>query len=273
MIVEEGKMDRTEKLTEELRSFQQLWPKGFYAGDPQNPAFGLWGITSFIGVSHAIYLGCIKPYVSASTDVLEIGCGRGAWSRLMKQCHQLNCVDALDADHNGFWEYVGRQPNIAYTKVSDFSLSNIAPDSIDFCFSYDALCHVSFEGISSYAQSLYPRLRRGGHAVWMVADYEKFNRFVDAQDAYSALNVLLPRENKLVRSILSAVFGKVVSWNARRFNCLPKTVAEDDTPRPGRWYNAGTARTCEMLKRTGYTIVDADMGFDYRSPLIHFRKD
>jgi hypothetical protein len=27
-----------------------------------------------------------------------------------------------------------------------------------------------------------------------------------------------------------------------------------------------------MLERNGFTIVQADMGFDYRSPLICFRK-
>ena len=47
---------------------------------------------------------------------------------------------------------------------------------------------------------------------------------------------------------------------------------EDDTPAPGRWYNAGIERTCSMLVQAGYTIVEPDVGTCLRDPIIHVMK-
>lgn len=47
---------------------------------------------------------------------------------------------------------------------------------------------------------------------------------------------------------------------------------EDNNQRPGRWYNAGTKRTCKMLEGFGYEILDPDIGASHRDPIIHFIK-
>ena len=57
-----------------------------------------------------------------------------------------------------------------------------------------------------------------------------------------------------------------------RRRLLRLNIKEDDQPKPGRWYNAGVERTCKMLEERGYTIIDADVGLDYKSPVIHFMK-
>lgn len=257
----------------ELESFQDIWPGGFFEGDPRDPVFGLWGIVSFLGVSHAVYLGCVKPYVTPETTVLEIGCGRGAWTKLMLQARHVYALDALSAEHNNFYEYVGRHANVEYMKVQDFSLNEIPLDSVDLTFSYGALCHVSFDGITEYANNLFPRMRKGGHGFWMVADYVKYNDFVANQNRYSALSALLPRQkHPVIRRCLEKIFRAVNRWNLRRFRLRSLDIHEDALPRPGRWYHAGTQRTAEMVKTAGFTVLDTDMGFDFQSPIIHFQK-
>jgi len=84
-------MKSAHELNAELDSFQGIWSGGFFEGNPADPVFGLWGLTSFIGVSHAIWLACNKPHVTPTTTVLEIGCGRGAWTRC-----RLNTIDFLN---------------------------------------------------------------------------------------------------------------------------------------------------------------------------------
>lgn len=260
-------------LKTELSSFANIWQGGFFLGEPADPARGLWGLTSFIGVSHAIYLACIKPNLKPSTTVLEVGCGRGAWTKLMLDAREIYCLDALPPEHNGFFEYVGRHGHVHYVTVEDFSMKEVPLDTIDFTFSYDALCHVSFDGISEYARNLFPRMRSGAHGVWMVADYRKYNEFVAHQDRYNVLQCLLPRRrHPLISMLLNLYFYPLNCWNAWLHNLPLRDENEDEQARPGRWYHAGQQRTCEMLERNGFTIVQADMGFDYRSPLIHFRK-
>lgn len=266
-------MKSSSELQAELHSFQDLWHGGFFACDPANPLGGPWGITSFLGTSHAIYLACIVPHITPSTTVLELGCGRGAWTKMMIAAREIYCVDALSPEHNGFYDYVGRHDHIHYATAEDFSLKEVPLDAIDFTFSYDALCHVSFDGISEYARNLFPRMRSGAHGIWMVADYRKYNDFITQIDSYNVLKCLLPRQKySLLRRLLNSCFNSINRWNTRRHAMHLMDEGEDNQASPGRWYNAGQQLTCEMLERNGFTIVQADMGFDPRSPLIHFRK-
>lgn len=63
-------------------SFKALWRGGYYEGDPLDPvgpsSYGQFGYVSGL---YLTYLVCIKPYVGPNTTVLEIGPGRGAWTR------------------------------------------------------------------------------------------------------------------------------------------------------------------------------------------------
>jgi len=49
-------------------------------------------------------------------------------------------------------------------------------------FSFGCLCHVSFDGITAYAQNLLPKLKSGAHCFWMVGDYKKFNAAIEASN-------------------------------------------------------------------------------------------
>jgi hypothetical protein len=233
-------MKSTSEFQAELNSFKDLWHGGFFSCNPANPAGGLWGLTAFIGVSHAIYLACIKPHITPSTAVLEIGCGRGAWTKLMLAAREIYCLDALTPQHNGFYEYVGRHEHVHYVTVEDFSLKEVPLDIIDFVFSYDALCHVSFDGICEYATNLFPRMRKGAHGIWMVADYRKYNEFIARQDSYNVLQCLLPRQKyPLLRKLLSFCFIRLNRWNARRYNLVLLDEGEDDHARPGAGITPG----------------------------------
>jgi len=258
-----------DRLGQELASFQGLWKGGYWAADPLRPQGSVYGIFGQMGTSHATYLRCIKPYVNEQSTVLEIGPGRGAWTKTLLRAKRVHCMDALSAENNGFWENIGRRENVTYEQVRDFSCSSLQDDSFTYAFSYDALCHVSFEGITAYAKNLFPKLRAGGNGFFMVADYEKYNSFVSALDEHSALATLLPK-NKM--PWLRALWRPINEYYAKRYGLHPLDIREDDTPRPGRWYHAGTARTCAMLRDVGYEVLDEDVGTDFRSPIIHFAK-
>lgn len=254
----------------ELASFEGLWPGGYWAADPLDPHGSVLGIFGQIGTSHATYLRCIKPYVSANSRVLEIGPGRGAWTRTLLQAEAVHCLDALSAEHNAFWEHVGRRSNVTYHQVRDFTCGMLPDNFYTFLFSYDALCHVSFEGISAYARNLFPKLQPGANCFLMVADYLKYNAFIEKLPEYSVARVFR-RSHRL--GWLRAFLVPIDRVYARRLGLRrPLDPAEDQVPRPGRWYHAGAERTCRMLEAVGYRVLDQDVGTDYRSPIIHFTR-
>jgi len=227
-----------------------------------------------MSILHVVYLTCIKPYITQNSVVLEIGPGRGAWTKTFLSAKEVWCLDALSAEHNNFWQYVGHSPNVRYIQVSDFSCSMLPDSKFDYLFSFGSLCHISFEGIGEYMKNLRPKLKRGAHCFVMIADYEKYNMALDNRDKLSIFNVFAPHSrSNSVKWALATTFSKLVRLVCSRYIGTPgtrKSIIEDNIPTPGRWYHAGIEKTCEMLQGLGYQIVDPDMGVVHRDPIIHF---
>jgi Methyltransferase domain len=249
-----------------LASFRAIWNGGFFVGDPLDRTHSPFGLFGYVGVPHAIALACIRPYVTPETVALEIGPGRGAYTKAMLAAHEIWVLDALSAEHNHFWDYVGEQPHLHYVHVTDFSCESLPDDGIDFMFSYDALCHVPFDGIAAYADSLLQKLRPGAHCFWMVADYAKYKRFIAARPSVSPAltsQVGRPWLRRLLQSLIDHV-------ELRELDRYRRHIELPEGPEGSWWYDAGTERTAAMLEGTGYRVVELDVGIDPRSPIIHF---
>jgi len=252
-----------DRLKEELASFQKLWRGGYFEGDPLNPLGpSAYGTLNFISILHATYLRCIKPYISSDTVALEIGPGRGAWTRCMLGAREIYALDALSAAHNGFFEFLGHPRNVKYFQVTDFACVCLPDDHFNFMFSHGCLCHVSFDGIEQYARNIFPKMRSGSDCFWMVADYPKYNR----------TNLTLSIWDSLARIVPAAGRPLIAQLKQMSAEFRPEPLEEDMQPSPGRWFNAGIARTCEMLESVGYQVVDRDVGTNIRDPIIYFRK-
>jgi hypothetical protein len=250
----------------ELESFQDLWEGGFYEGDPLDPiGKSNYKQLSYISVLHATYLRCIRPYINNQTNALEIGPGRGAWTKTMLLSKHIVALDALPEEHNKFFEYLGNPQNVQYHQVKDFDCRMLPDSYFTYMFSFGCLCHVSFEGISQYAANLFPKLKAGSNCFWMIADYEKYNRALRDITKLSYFNIPFQRRRySFLRACVRGIIGRTA---------LPmRDLTEDDEPRPGRWYNAGIERTCFMLRNVGYRIIDPDVGTILRDPIIHFVK-
>jgi hypothetical protein len=252
-----------ETVRREIASFQNLWKGGYFEGNPLDPmGASNYGSLGYMSILHATYIACIRPYIKeGETTALEIGPGRGGWTRTMLKAKEVWCLDALSAEHNGFWQYVGRHPHVHYHQVHDFSCSDLPDDAFDYLFSFGCFCHVSFAGIEAYMENLWRKLRSGANAFVMVADYEKYNWAAQNQRALDVRRALAPLAK--------------IEWDGSPLpgkGLKQLDVNEDQEPRPGRWYHAGLERTCRMLMGKGYEVVTPDVGVNFRDVVIHFRK-
>jgi hypothetical protein len=162
---------------DDLSVFKDLWKGGYFEGDPLDPhSASSYGNLSYMSILHATYLRCIKPFINPEVLALEIGPGRGAWSKCMLGFKELYAIDPVSAEDSGFNEYVGVHSNIHHVQITDFLLDFLEDRSIGFVFSFGCLCHVSFEGITAYAQNMFPKLKSGANCLWMIADQDKFKR-------------------------------------------------------------------------------------------------
>jgi phospholipid N-methyltransferase len=254
------------KLKENLASFKGVWEGGYYEGNPSEPlTLSSYGELGYMSVLRATYLRCIKPYITGETCVLEIGAGRGAWTKTMLTAKEIWALDVLSPEENHFWQYMGEQPHVKYIQVNDFSCSQLPDDYFNYMFSFGCLCHVPFMGIEEYAKNLFPKLKSGSNCFWLVADYEKYNRIVADLPRYSIWGGVALMGRRY------ALLGKLFDL-AAPYRPQPIAADIDEEPSAGRWFHAGINRTCEMLKTHGYKIIDSDVETSLRDPIIHFMK-
>ncbi|MCU0238682.1 MAG: class I SAM-dependent methyltransferase [Pyrinomonadaceae bacterium] len=255
-----------EKLSEEIASFDGLWQGGYYEGDPLNPlAKSNYGTFGYISILHATYLQCIKPYVNSDSVSLEIGPGRGAWTKTLLPSKEVWALDALSAEYNQFFEYLNHPKNVNYFQVSDFECKDLPENYFNYMFSFGCLCHVSFEGTSEYAKNIFPKLKSGTNCFWMVADKNKYNKFVENIDGYDIWQGLSPQRKSLAP--VSSVFRTFSKMTRPTF-----TKIDDFADAQGHWHDAGEARTCEMLEKLGYKVINSDVGTIPRDVIVHFMK-
>jgi phospholipid N-methyltransferase len=258
----------------EIKQFSSLWKGGYFAGDPLEPVGkSQYGDMGYISSQHAIYQVCIRPYVKSNTRVLEIGPGRGAWTKTMLNAKEIWCLDALSAEYNRFWTYVGNQnrDKIRYLQVNDFSCKQLPDNYFDFMFSYGTFCHITWDSQREYYKNLYPKLVCGASAMVMFADFDKYNsaimnyrrlrvRKIDGNIVLSSLKDMLAYARRYCRNRLSG----------RQF---PQLLDKNDTtPAPAKWCHAGICETSEFLESLGCEVVNSDVGLNLRDPIIHFRK-
>lgn len=253
----------------DVESFRNLWPGGYHEGFPLDPVgLSSYGPMGFMSVLHVIYLMCIRPYVKPDTIAVEIGPGRGAWTRTLLAAREVWCLDVLSPTETGFADYVGQPPNVRYLQVSDFECRDLPDDHFSYLFSFGCLCHVPFEGVTAYMRSLYPKLKPGAQAFVMVADFDKYRRALGNLERLDIVRREV-RERLDRRPYLRPV-GKWILPPRRMHE--PTELREDAAPAPGRWYHAGTDRTCRMLEGCGYRVLDRDVQVSHRDPVIHFTR-
>lgn len=266
---------------EEIRRFQGLWSGGYFEGNPEDPlGRSSYFQLGYISTLYAVYQACVRPQVKPEANVLEIGPGRGAWTKTLLGAREIWCLDALSAEYNRFWEHVGRdqEGHVRYLQVQDFSCSGVPDNHFDFLFSFGTFCHLSWPSQCEYYRNLFPKLKPGAVAVIMIADYDKFNQ---ALRIYQPFRICFQRFRKNVAftNFLELAdrfrqrLGGFQDWQGHAdFRNWTDQDKVDSTVKPGRWYHAGTERTCRFLESVGWEVLNPDVGLCPRDPIVHFRK-
>ena len=256
-------------LSEHVASFSTIWEGGYFEGNPLNPVGqNSCGFLGYVSVLNAVYHGCIRPYVNADSQVLEIGCGRGAWTRCLLPAKEIWCLDALSAENNRFWQYLGSEARdkVTYLQVSDFSCRDLPDNHFDLLFSYGAFCHILKDGQFAYYRNLWPKLKSGANAFVMFGDFDKLNRAMREIHRYR----LIPTRGIDFRN---AVRGRIAYWKRAFFG--EGRDLKQERPQgtvPGEWYHVSVEETAAYLRELGYEVVCPDLRISHRDPIVHFRK-
>jgi cyclopropane fatty-acyl-phospholipid synthase-like methyltransferase len=261
-----------------LRGFSNAWLGGYLEGSPLDPmGSSTYGVYGYNSVLYTVYSACIRPYITSDTVVLEIGPGRGAWSKtfLHRNCQMLYAVDVVDPERTHFWEHVGQDLRARYIVASDLSLPEVPDDSIDFFFSYGVFCHLKPEMCEEYLSSIHRKMKRGSRVFLMIADFDKYER-CRADAGRVSLARFFTEQTR--RVWMPTRISYLLSWRymRRKMDIEPVSTERDENvsneKRKCGWYHWGLDRACRAMTQSGFEIVEADVEVCHRDPVIHFKK-
>jgi SAM-dependent methyltransferase len=192
---------------------------------------------------------------------LEIGCGGGQWSKYIYELNRFEkiyCIDVLSAEHNKFWEYVGedKRDKIEYFEVKDFSLNCIPDNSLDYVFSYDVFCHISYSGQIKYLQNLFNKCKSNCMLFIMYADPQKY--ILSEPENLYHLKEYIPNQGaecKTQEELINA--------------CL---ADKDGSPHRPRWFWVGKDAFIDLCNKFNYKILNTDLDIDKTNPITLFTK-
>jgi len=138
---------------------------GYSSGDIASPLpnWRRWHEERRIGGSYRRVLAK-GIYVPQNAVVLEIGHGRGSWTRALLKSIPTCVIHVGDFHDVAQWlqpeKYDGR---LKCYVISDNAGYSVFPDEyFDFCFSFGVLCHNNIDSIEEILRNVLPKMKLGG---------------------------------------------------------------------------------------------------------------
>lgn len=108
----------------------------------------------------------LRPAIPDGGTVLEIGPGAGRWTvALHQRAERLILVDITDTTLELCRELLGDPPDVSYVRTDGSGLRDIATDSLDAVWSFDAFVHIAPLDVAAYLKEIGRTLRGGGIAL------------------------------------------------------------------------------------------------------------
>jgi phospholipid N-methyltransferase len=121
----------------------------------------------------------LAPYLKSDVRVLELGPGRGSWSRAILSLvtkGELHTVDYVDVSK---WlepsKYGGRLVCHQVVDNSFSELSNMPP--FDVFWSFGVLCHNNLENIETILVNARSKMKPGAVAIHQYGDWKKLDKY------------------------------------------------------------------------------------------------
>lgn len=211
---------------------------GFDSGDVLSrlPSGRRWLQERRIGGSYRkVFLEAIKPHLRQDSIVLELGPGRGSWSRAILRHIPKGKLYTADFVDTSRWlrpaDYEGRVVN---HRVQDNSFTCFEDGSFDFFWSFGVMCHQNPADIVDIMRHSRPKMKPGGIAIHQYGDWNKL-------DAYGWRKGRVPE----------------------RFKELPDEKIW--------WPRNNREHMVEAALRTGWTVLREDLGLLERDGMICLR--
>lgn len=158
---------------------QQEFSYGYDSGDVLSliPDRRRWNEEQKCGGSYRkIFNKVVRPYLQPHSHVLELGPGRGSWSRgILKFIPngELHTIDFQDV--TPWLDPTRSNKRLVCHHVKDNTFSGIPDLYFDFFWSFGVLCHNEVSSIFEILKQARTKLKSGGISAHQYGDWDKLN--------------------------------------------------------------------------------------------------
>lgn len=130
------------------------------------------------GDLHEIYLKIIQPYINSEICALDIGAGRGGFTKPMLLAKEVWALEAQPRWMCRIDEFLGYPKNFTFIKVKDFLCDDLPDNHFDYCLSMATFYLLTQEQQAEYFKNLFPKMKHGANGFIMIADFEKYKNYI-----------------------------------------------------------------------------------------------
>ncbi|MCB2189086.1 MAG: class I SAM-dependent methyltransferase [Deltaproteobacteria bacterium] len=160
-----------------LEWLKEQFAYGYDSGDilAPEPDERRRGEEDLIGGSYgSVFDELVRPHLAPGARVLELGPGRGSWTRAILATLAGGEVHTVDFQDVRPWLQPERYPGrLICHRVRDNSFAGLPRDYFDFFWSFGVLCHCNQALIAEILRNALPCLHPGGRAAHQYADWDK----------------------------------------------------------------------------------------------------
>ncbi|WP_026072283.1 class I SAM-dependent methyltransferase [Nodosilinea nodulosa] len=122
----------------------------------------------------------LLPFLKPNSKILEIGPGRGSWSKAILQHIPQGELHVVDFQNVESWLQPSRYPGRLYChQIEDSSAYDriFDDDYFDVCWSFGVLCHNNLDKIEDVLTQTIPKVKENGYAIHHYGDWEKLENY------------------------------------------------------------------------------------------------
>lgn len=121
----------------------------------------------------------LRKRVKPDSHVLELGPGRGSWSKvILNILEEGGQLSTLDFQNVSEWlnpeQYNGKLTNY---QIDSNNYSFLKDNTFDLFWSFGVLCHNNIDSIYQIIHNVYPKLKKGAFVIHQYADWDKLEKY------------------------------------------------------------------------------------------------
>lgn len=225
------------------------------------------------------FLRGVKPLLSPNFRVLELGPGRGSWTRALVSVITRGEIHTIDLQDIRPWvkDIIANFPDrffIHQVATRESKYDFLQDNYFDAFFTFGVFCHMNLDEIEDFLQQLRGKLRKESICIAQYSDWVKAISYCLEQDGYQynleAYNMLkrdYPFEVKMIQC--KTFFQKLITLFEKYIQGkYPVSKVSSDRC---FWVKNDQKTMNKILANAGYEVLQIDMGYFKRDSVALFK--